>query len=228
MDCLADKVWIFNGKAVPFLGLPYTTRMTVIRLANGDLWVHSPIELTEDVQTQVEQLGRVSHLIAPNHLHHLFLADWQAAYPNAKSYGTPELIKKRSDLVFDASFNEQPLWPWSEELDQVLFTGSPFMEECVFFHRASGALIVTDLIENFSGDNFSYWQRVLAKATGILAPNGKMPIDWRLSFMFGKTTARKHLSVIFGWKPTVIVMAHGVIVDREAMTFLTRSFSWLI
>ena len=70
------------------------------------------------------------------------------------------------------------------------------MQECVFYHKVSGTLIVTDLIENFSGQNFNNWQRVVAKGVGILAPNGKTPLDWRLSFVFGKSDARKHLARI--------------------------------
>lgn len=44
------------------------------------------------------------------------------------------------------------------------------MEECVFYHSSSSTLIVTDLVENFSGKDFNYWQRVVAKGVGILAP----------------------------------------------------------
>ncbi len=74
------------------------------------------------------------------------------------------------------------------------------MEECVFYHRLSKTLIVTDLVENFSGQDFNYWQRFVAKGgAGILAPNGKMPLDWRLSFMFSKQEARKHLNKLLSW-----------------------------
>jgi hypothetical protein len=102
------------------------------------------------------------------------------------------------------------------------------MEECVFFHKQSHTLIVTDLVENFSGREFNYWQRVVAKRVGILAPNGKMPVDWRLSFMFGKAEARKHLECLLRWNPSVLVMSHGEIVRENAREFLTKSFKWLI
>lgn len=102
------------------------------------------------------------------------------------------------------------------------------MEECVFYHRRSKTLIVTDLVENFSGQNFNYWQRFVAKGAGILAPNGKMPLDWRLSFMFSKQEARKHLNKLLSWKPNILVMAHGEIVLDNADEFLQRSFKWLV
>ncbi len=228
MEKLAHDIWIFNGNSVQFLGLPFSTRMTVVRLSNGELWVHSPIELSEAIIDQISSLGNVRYLIAPNHLHHLFLPEWLAVYPNAKVYGTNEVIKKRNDLSFNGSLNHQQSWAWGSDIDQELFSGSPLMEECVFFHKASNVLIVTDLVENFSGSEFNYWQRAVAKGVGILAPNGKMPLDWRLSFMFGKSDARKHLDRLLAWKPQILVMSHGEIVKENTDKFLERAFKWLI
>ncbi len=228
MEELAQDIWIFNGNSVPFFGLPYSTRMTVVRLSSGELWVHSPIKLTPDIQNQMDKLGAVKYLIAPNHLHHLFLSDWISMYPNSEVFGTDEVIKKRQDISFNASLNSGSDWPWSDDIEQVLFSGSPLMQECVFFHKPSNVLIVTDLVENFSGQEFNYWQHLVAKGVGILAPNGKMPIDWRLSFMFGKADARKHLDRLLQWNPQVLVMSHGEIVRQNAKEFLTKSFKWLI
>jgi hypothetical protein len=224
---LANNIWVFDGDTVPFFTLPFTTRMTVVRLANNSLWIHSPIALSDEVAEQVDALGEVKYLIAPNHLHHLFIESWQLRYPSAKSYGTDEVIKKRSDLVFDGSLNVSCDMPWQSEIRQELFTGSSLMQECVFFHCPSRILIVTDLIENFSAQHFNFWQRSLARAAGIIAPNGKTPIDWRLSFTPSKGIARRHFDTIRAWQPEQIVMAHGEIIETEAVAFLERSFRWL-
>ena len=228
MHHLAENVFIVEGETVSFLSLPFSTRMTIVRLSNGALWVHSPIKLSAAIQKQLQQLGTVQYLVAPNHLHHLFLGEWQAAYPQAISYGTDEVIKKRQDLTFNYSLNEPLQWPWEEEIGQVLFTGSALMQECVFFHYSSKVLIVTDLVENFSASAFNYWQRGVAKMVGIVAPHGKMPLDWRLSFLFHKPQARKHINVILNWKPQILVMAHGEIVKQDTLVFLKRSFRWLL
>ncbi|NIY92934.1 DUF4336 domain-containing protein [Vibrio diazotrophicus] len=228
MEKLANEIWIFNGDPVPFFGLPYSTRMTVVRLSNGDLWIHSPIKLSETIKVQIEALGSVKFLIAPNHLHHLFLSEWISSYPDVQVYGTDEVIKKRSDIHFHGSLNSRQRWAWQEDIDQELFSGSPLMEECVFYHKVSGTLIVTDLVENFSGHDFNYWQRVVARGVGILAPNGKTPLDWRLSFMFGKQDARKHLDKLLSWETKILVMAHGEIVKENTDKFLVKSFKWLI
>lgn len=228
MEKLAHEIWIFDGEPVQFLGLPFSTRMTVIRLSSGELWVHSPIKLSESMTEKIDSLGSVKYLIAPNHLHHLFISEWIAVYPNAEVYGTNEVIKKRSDISFHASLNNSQDYAWGPDIEHELFSGSPLMEECVFFHNGSSTLIVTDLVENFSGQDFNYWQRIVAKGVGILSPNGKTPLDWRLSFMFGKAEARKHLNRLLSWNPRILVMAHGEIVNENAERFLQQSFKWLV
>ena len=227
MQQIADRLWIFNGEAVPFFTLPYTTRMTVIRLSCGSLWVHSPIRLNEALKQQIDQLGTVRYLIAPNQLHHLFLPDWLQQYPQAQLFGTQGVQDKRPDIRFDGLLTADFSAPWQDEIQQLLFTGSAVMEEAVFFHKASKILIVTDLIENFAPQSFTPLKRLLAKAAGILAPNGKMPADWRLSFLFHKAEARVHMQRIIGWQPEKISMAHGLIIEKDAVAFLHRSFSWL-
>ncbi|MDO6684824.1 MULTISPECIES: DUF4336 domain-containing protein [unclassified Agarivorans] len=229
MRKLAEDIWIVEGEAVPFFTLPYTTRMTIVRLDDGGLWLHSPIRFSEQLASQLSALGVVKYLIAPNHLHHLFIGEWQGRYPNASTYGTEQVINKRGDLVFDGALTNSANmhWPWQEFIEQTLFTGSPAMQECVFFHKKSAVLIVTDLVENFSIEHFSCCHRLIAKGVGILAPDGRMPIDWRLSFMFGRAEARDHLASILNWQPKVLVMAHGEIVETEATAFLKRSFRWL-
>ena len=228
MRNFADNLWVFEGEAVSFLSLPFTTRMTIIKLSDGNLWVHSPIRLTNMIKQHIQSIGTVKYLIAPNHLHHLFLGEWQAVYPDALCYGTDEVIKKRKDLTFNESLNVVQKWPWENDICQLLFTGSALMEECVFFHKESQVLIVTDLIENFNGQSFKPWQRFIAKGVGIVAPNGKMPLDWRLSFIFHKPKARQHLTLILSWKPQKIIMAHGIMIETQAVSFLKRSFSWLM
>ena len=32
-------IWIAEGPSVPFFGVPYPTRMTLVRLSDGGLWV---------------------------------------------------------------------------------------------------------------------------------------------------------------------------------------------
>lgn len=223
-----DKnIWIYDGSTVNFYGLPYSTRMTVIRLSNGNLWIHSPEKLNEELKEELGNLGKVEHLISPNKLHHLFLPEWISAYPDAKSYASPGLIEKRQDIKFTKELSNMSEKEWVDEIEQTVFQGSPLMEEVVFFHISSKTLILTDLIENFNPTAFNWWQKPIAWFTGILSPNGKTPIDWRISFLFGKAKARIALDIMLGWRPKNIVISHGECIIDNGFEFLNKSFKWV-
>ncbi|MBS0242834.1 MAG: DUF4336 domain-containing protein, partial [Proteobacteria bacterium] len=73
LNPIGDAIWIADGGDVSFHGFPYPTRMVIVRLACGDLWVWSPIALSADLAAAVLEIGPVAHLVSPNKLHRLFL-----------------------------------------------------------------------------------------------------------------------------------------------------------
>lgn len=146
---IGSNLWTYEGETVSFYGLPYSTRMTVIRINRNELWVHSPEKLNPQLQAELAQLGEVKYLISPNKLHHLYLPEWNTAYPEAASYAAPGLIEKRKDIQFTAELTDTPEPAWQDDIRQLIFKGSPAMQEVVFFHNDTRTLILTDLIENF-------------------------------------------------------------------------------
>jgi len=225
---IGNEIWIYDGSTVSFYGFPFSTRMTVIRLKNCDLWLHSPEKINSDLKLELSALGEVKYLVSPNKLHHLFLPEWIKDYPKAITYAAPGLAEKRNDIEFNVELSDSPEKEWAEEIAQTIFLGSPAMEEVVFFHNLSNTLILTDLIENFNPGVLSWSQRALAKFAGILYPNGKTPIDWRFTFLVGsRRNARESLAQILGWKPVNIVLSHGECVFGDGTDFLKSSFSWL-
>jgi len=226
LNKVAENIWTTEGDVVSFYGLPYPTRMTVIRLSNDDLWIHSPVKISNNLIDVILELGEVKYLIAPNNLHHLFLADWVKRFPNAFCYSSPGLVKKRKDITFSKELGMQSEEEWSPEIDQTIFKGSPF-KEVVFFHRNSKTVIFADLIENFKPEFFNGWQRMVGKFAGILSPHGKAPLDFRLSFAFGKNKAKKSLSIIMEWNPENIIISHGECIFGDGLEFLKKSFSWV-
>lgn len=222
-----DNIWVYDGEVVQWYSLPYTTRMTIVKLASGDLWIHSPAKITEALLQELHQLGKPTYLIAPNKIHHLYLPAWQQQFPEATIYAAPGLQAKRPDIRFCKDLEEQPEPEWQQDLDQLIFRGSTMMEEVVFFHKITRTLILTDLIENFPRDHFTGYQKLLAQATGILAPHGQTPLDWRLSYTFQKKLARSSLATILTWQPERIIIAHGECIQEQGTDFLRRSFRWL-
>jgi hypothetical protein len=221
----APGLWVAEGNPVSFNGFAYGTRMAVIRLANNDLFLWSPIALDETLQSEVVSLGRPAHLVAPNKLHHLFLGAWKAAWPDALLWAPPGLAARRPDLHFDASLPDTPT-PWAGEIDQVCFGGSFAMTEIVFFHRASRTALFADLIQNFPPDWFRGWRGFVARWGGIVAPNPSAPRDWRASFL-NRSAARHALAQIKSWNAERVVIAHGEMARSDGAAFIAKAFRWL-
>ena len=170
LEQVHDALWVAEGETVSFFGFPYPTRSVIARLERGDLWVWSPVKLAADLRAEVDGLGPVRHLVSPNKLHHVYLPEWKAAYPEAQLWGPQSTIKKRSDLTFREALLDSPPPEWGAEIDQAWFRGSFAMEEIVFLHRPSATAIVADLIQTFS-DHFlrEHWgrRRFLARLDGL-------------------------------------------------------------
>jgi hypothetical protein len=220
-------IWIADGPDAAVAGFRYPTRMAVVRLADGGLFVWSPIRLTDDLRAAVDDLGRVAHIVAPNSLHHLFLAEWQRAYPGARLYAAPGLRKKRRDLAFDAELGDTLAADWVGEIDQVAMRGNLITTEIVFFHRASGTLLFTDLLQQIAAERLSGWRAVVAKLDLMTGPEPSVPRKFRLAFV-GRREARAALERILGWPVDRVLMAHGTPVERDAPAFLRRAFGWLV
>ncbi len=231
LEQFADNIWIADGPPVDFHGFDYSVRMTVIRLTTGprgdEIFIHSPISPTPEILQEVVALGDVAYIVSHNKIHHLYLGDWGDIFPEAQVFASPGLMNKRPELSFDGELGDAPETGWSKEIDQLIFAGSRAMDEVVFFHKPSQTLILADLIENFDRDWFKGWRRWIAGLAGIIAPKGKAPLDFRLSFFGRKAAARKSFARIIGWQPKHIIIAHGHCFKNNAMDELKRAFSWL-
>ena len=75
---VAQDVWIVDSGPLHYLGVELPTRMTVIRLRSGALWLHSPTRATESLQAEIDRLGPVGHIVAPNIAHWVSVKEWQA------------------------------------------------------------------------------------------------------------------------------------------------------
>ncbi len=86
----AENIFIVDGETVNFYGMPFTTRMTVVKLESGDLFIHSPIQLKQNLKAELDKLGKVKYLIAPNKIHYWYLDQFQKAYPDSITFTAKE------------------------------------------------------------------------------------------------------------------------------------------
>jgi Domain of unknown function (DUF4336) len=220
-------IWLADGSEADVAGFRYPTRMAIIRLRKDGLFVWSPIRLSETLRREVDSLGVVRHLVAPNSLHHLFLQDWRQAYPEATLYAAPGLRQRRRDLEFDADLVDQPPAEWSDEIDQVLIRGNRITTETVFFHRRSRTVLFTDLLQQFPPNWFRGWRGLIARLDLMTCPTPSVPRKFRLAFNDRKA-ARGALRRIISWPSDNVVMAHGDPVQGDGQSFIASAFRWLV
>lgn len=229
LEQVHDALWVADGENVSFIGFPYPTRSVIARLESGDLWVWSPVRLTAALRGEVDRLGPVRHLVSPNKLHHLYLREWNSAYPEALLWGPQSTIKKCADLSFREALEDSPPPQWFPDIDQAWFRGSFTMDEIVFLHRPSATAIFADLIQTFS-DRFLReqwgWRRFLARLGGITQDQACAPGDWRSSFI-NRAPARRARDKVLSWNCQRVIVAHGELPSANGNEFLARSFRWL-
>lgn len=228
LDLFCPEIWIADGVIVnAYAGFHYPTRMVVIRLPDKDLLIWSPVHLTETLRHQVAALGMVRHILAPNSLHHLYLADWLQAFPTAAAHGAPGLAAKRRDLAFASELGDTAGAGWNEVIDQVVVRGNLITDEVIFFHRPSGTVLFADLIQQLPPTWFHGWRGIVARLDLIAGPQPEVPRKFRLAFV-NRRAARKSVGRILDWPVEKIVMAHGTPVRANGITVLRRVFRWLM
>jgi hypothetical protein len=230
-DQLGPDLWVADGAVVSFFGFDYPTRMVVVRLQDGALWVWSPIALTAEIEAAVRALGPVRHLVSPNKLHHLFLAEWKAKFPEAKLWGTPSTVSRFPKLGFSEPLRDDPPPDWAGQIDQYYFPNSPFLDELTFFHRESRTAIIADLSQPFSEDflkqHWPRWLRWIAGRAKMVEGWGYPPIEVRFTFRH-RAAARAKVRALIAESPERVVVAHGEIVRSGGAAYLRRAFSWLL
>jgi hypothetical protein len=224
LESFGADIWTAEGPAVSFYGFDYPTRMAVIRLDDGSLFVWSPIALDAALQTEINALGPVDYLVSPNKLHYLYLPQWKRAWPAARLYAPPGLAAKRHNIAFDAAADDAA--PWANQIEPLCFAGSFAMDEIVFFHHASRTALFADLIQNFPLGWFTGWRGWVARLDGIMTPDYGAPREWRASFL-NRRAARRALARITAWHPERVIIAHGMMAREDGEEFIRRAFRWL-
>jgi hypothetical protein len=217
----AEGVWV-EARAVRFLGVETGTRMTVVRLSDGGLFVHSPVGLDDATRRAVDALGPVRAVVGPSIFHHLSIGQWMAAYPDAVFAACPGLEWKRPDLAFTCVLGDTPHPAWARDLDQAYFSARR-ENEVVFFHRESRTMICSDALLNLS-THASAVTRLAARLMGNVSPGAGWP---ERLMVRDRAVARRQVARIVAWDIDKIVLAHGELVARDGRAVVRDAYAWL-
>ncbi|SPF41633.1 conserved hypothetical protein [Syntrophobacter sp. SbD1] len=228
IQVFAENVWIVDGPPVRDFGVMFTTRMTVVKLSGGSLWVDSPVPVPFDTLKRITGLGPVGYLVAATPRHVWRLDGWHTLFPEAQLWTartTPFTLKK-GRLPLAGILGDEPPQGWADDLDQLAFKGNPLIEEVLFFHKASRTVILDDLIQIHPIVKGKPLHNALFKLAGAAYPHGGVGLDIRLSFT-DRTLARKSLEKLLSWNFDKLIIAHGNCIEKDAKPFVERAFKWL-
>ncbi len=225
-----DGLWTAEMPHRLFGVLELGARSTIVRLASGELFVHSPIQLDDELKAKVDELGPVRQIVAPNRFHHLFAGDWARAYPDARLLLAPGLDAKRSDLRPDGDLGNvgvlgnDPDPAWSADLGQALVEGAPSLSEVVFHHRATRTLITTDLLANFHHQP----TRVTGWYLRMAGIHGRAGVSRPVRLAYSdRAAAAASLRRIFEWDFERVILAHGQVIEIGGKEILRDAYAWL-
>jgi hypothetical protein len=228
---VADGLWTMDIlKRFP-LGVRLPLRGTVVRLADGGLWLHSPTPLSPELAVAVDALGPVRHLVGPSRIHHLSLGAWAARYPAAQLWAAPGLAEKRRDLTFAGTIEAGAAPPpWAAEIQPLPLAGAPGLGEVAFFHHGSQTLICTDLLFNIRRP--ANWGTAMLLT--VMGTKGRFAMSrvWR-RYAKDRPALKKSVERLLACDFTRVVPAHGEVFDgggtanvpaatREALAWMLR------
>jgi len=212
----SNMIWI-KEYPIHYAGTDFNSRMTIIRLSNGNLFIHSPCEIDEQAKIEIERLGTVEFIVAPGSYHYLHVASAQQAFPEAETFICPGIERKNPEIEFDWLLGDRPDKRWEDDFEQVLVRGNRYIWEVAFYHKSSRTLILVDLIENITDRtedvswSLELWWKIVFRMWGNPKPAPEYQLGWK-----DKSAARKSLMKILEWDFERIIISHGDLIEENA------------
>ncbi len=226
---LADGLWVVDSG--PLHGVA-PLRMTVIRLPDGGLLLHSPTRSTPALRAELDRTGPVRAILAPNLAHWMYAPEWQRTYPEAQTWAAPGLARrkqvKQAGMRIDHELSGDVPAAWAAMLDLIPVPGALGFTEVAVFHRPSRTLILADLVQNFEPQRLPAPLRPLARLLGNTAPGCHAPAHLRAVMRAGGREAQRAAAHLVQLRPERVVFAHGRMFEGDAAAELTRSLAWLL
>jgi Domain of unknown function (DUF4336) len=217
-------IWLIDGPPVRAFGIRLPTRMIVVRLRDGSLWINSPVAVSKSLLASIELIGPPRYLVAPTPLHVWRLEEWRRLFPRAELWGPPSIASSPRRRTFAGVLGDETPEQWKADLDQVVFRGNAFLQEVEFLHKPSRTVVFADFLQNYPPDKSRLFLSTLQRLAGVWGLG--VPIDIRLT-TFNRRLARSSAARMLAWDFDRLVVAHGENLEREARRSVRRAFAWL-
>ncbi|MCI0753137.1 DUF4336 domain-containing protein [Teichococcus vastitatis] len=229
---VAEDVFVVDSIMSAALGVTLPVRMTVFRLPDGDLLLHSPTRFDFRLWEELERIGPIRHLVAPNIVHWTFLEEWQRHCRDAMTWAAPGLRDRgqvrRSGVRLDRDLGESVPAEWGNVLRLIEVRGGGGFREMALFHHPSATLVLTDMAMNFEPSKLPWAMRGVARLFGVTAPDGMPPPYLRAVVRWHQREAADAAARLLALQPERVIFAHGRWFERDGAAQLRRSLRWLL
>jgi hypothetical protein len=194
------------------LGIDFARNVTLLRLADGRLLIHSTAPFSPEDVAAIRSFGEPAWLVEATRMHDTFSREGRAALP---------LVPYLAPHGFpDATPLQPPPGDWNGEIDVLEICGVRTHEHA-FFHRRSRTLVVADLIFCFPPETTG-WARFfvrhvmrLPRLSGTSAFFRRMIRDPR--------AFRASVKQLLSWDFERVVVAHREPLEEEAKSAITSA-----
>ena len=210
LRAIAENIWVAQYP-LRLLGVPIGRNVTIVRLRDGRLIIHSTAPFTAEDLLKIRALGEPAWLLDATLFHDSFAREGCRALEGVPYFAPPGF--RKIDGVTILSLDPPPA-DWAGELEMRRVEGMPKVCEHVFFHCASRTLIVCDLLFHFPAD-LGGWPRFFVRHVMRLPRLIGMSLFLRL-MVKDREAFSASLREIMKWDFERIIVGHGEPISRDA------------
>lgn len=205
---ITEDVLLLSFPWRPF-GIDFKRNVTVLRLSDGRLVIHSTAPFTTNDIEDIRRFGEPSWLVEATPMHDTFAKKGRPAFPNLP-YLAPD--------GFNKAIPTEPLDPppseWKGEID-VLKIDEDKTREHLFFHRRSRTLVVADLFFSFPEDTRG-WPRFFARHVMRLPRLFGISLFFRLLMMGDREAFGRSMQAMLEWDFDRLIVGHWKTIETDA------------
>jgi len=219
------NIWFVRAPLV-LGGINLSSQMTLIKTSHKQIVLISPVKIDEALKLEIDTLGKVAWIIAPNNFHHLFLNSAKRAFPDAQVRCPEGLPKKIKNLPEHGILDVNETAVWGDDLEVLRIYNGGMSDEHVFYHGSSQTLVLTDLFMWFEQ------KRNLATRlfTALVGVNSNSPKMSRLmKFVYrDKAMLKESFKSILMWDFQRVHLAHSRNIDTDAKQHVQHAMAAIL
>jgi len=193
------------------LGIDFRRNVTLLRLADGRVVVHSTAPFTQQDIAAIRRFGEPSWLVEATLMHDTFAKEGRQALQNIP-YLAPDGFAKATEVPTESLL--RPPRDWDGEIDVLRIEGVR-MNEDALFHRRSRTLVLADLFFSFPEET-SGWPRFFVRHVMRLPRLFGISSFYRSFIIRDKEAFARSMSALLALDFERLVVAHWQPVETDA------------